>query len=152
MSFAHKTKPTLVVDTSALLSACIYPERRPAQALSWALRHAVLVGSASTFAEANDVLLRPHFERWRDIEQRKLFVAGYHASLKFVSVATKVTDCRDVNDNQFLSLALAANADAILASDPDLLVLSPYRGIDILGVSDFLARIGAALAVASKTG
>ena len=141
MSFAHKKKPILVVDTSTLLSACIYPQRRPALALAWALRHGVLVGSEATFAEAADVLMRAHFERWRAKQDREIFVASYRASLKFIEVTAEVTDCRDTNDNKFLSLAITASADIVLASDPDLLVLHPYNAIEIVGVNDFLERI-----------
>lgn len=141
MSFAHKKKPTLVVDTSTLLSACIYPQRRPSFALAWAFRHGVLVGSEATFAEAADVLMRAHFERRRAKQEREIFVASYRASLKFVEVTAEVNDCRNANDNKFLLLAVAASADIILASDPDLLVLHPYNAIEIIGVNDFLERI-----------
>ena len=50
-----------------------------------------------------------------------------------------VTDCRDPKDNKYLELALEAGADTIVSSDGDLLVLHPWRGIDIVSPSDFVA-------------
>jgi predicted nucleic acid-binding protein len=48
--------------------------------------------------------------------------------------------CRDPKDNQFLALALAAEADALVSSDEDLLVLHPWRGIAIVTPAEFLAK------------
>ncbi len=134
-------KPKVVIDTSTLLSACIYPDRAPAQAVRWLAQNTILFSSKSTFHEAQRVLLRPNFERWRKLAEREIFIAGYRASLSFIEPTENVTDCRDPTDNQFLSLALAAKAEFILASDPDLLVLNPYQGISILTVKEMLAKV-----------
>ena len=50
--------------------------------------------------------------------------------------------CRDPKDNHFLALALAlaAEADVLVSSDEDLLVLHPWRGIPIITPAEFLAR------------
>lgn len=50
----------------------------------------------------------------------------------------RVTDCRDSADNKYLELALAANAQVIVASDEDLLVLDPWRGIRIMTPSGYV--------------
>lgn len=48
--------------------------------------------------------------------------------------------CRDPRDNIFLALALASDADLIISSDEDLLILHPWRGIPILTPAKFLAK------------
>jgi predicted nucleic acid-binding protein len=48
--------------------------------------------------------------------------------------------CRDPKDNNFLALALAAEADVLVSSDEDLLVLHPWRGIPIITPAEFMAR------------
>jgi predicted nucleic acid-binding protein len=48
--------------------------------------------------------------------------------------------CRDPNDDHILALALVAQADVIVSSDHDLLVLHPWRGFPILTASQFLAQ------------
>ena len=54
----------------------------------------------------------------------------------------KVTDCRDAKDNKYLELALAAGAAAIISSDADLLVLHPWRGVEIVTPAQYVARFG----------
>jgi predicted nucleic acid-binding protein len=48
--------------------------------------------------------------------------------------------CRDAKDEWVLALALAANAEVIVSSDRDLLVLHPWRGIAILTPVQFLEQ------------
>jgi predicted nucleic acid-binding protein len=52
--------------------------------------------------------------------------------------------CRDAKDNKVLELALAAKASVIVASDADLLVLHPFRGIAIVTPGDYVRRHDAA--------
>jgi uncharacterized protein len=53
-----------------------------------------------------------------------------------------VRDCRDGKDNRYLQLALAAGATAIVSGDEDLLVLNPWRGIQVLRPAQFLNEFG----------
>jgi len=50
----------------------------------------------------------------------------------------RVTDCRDVKDNKYLELALAASATVVVASDQDLLVLHPWRSVRIIRPTAYL--------------
>ncbi|WP_049780243.1 hypothetical protein [Aromatoleum aromaticum] len=43
-----------------------------------------------------------------------------------------VSECIDPEDNKFLALAEAAEAELIVASDPHLTSLHPWHGIPIL--------------------
>lgn len=55
-----------------------------------------------------------------------------------------VGDCRDVKDDIYLELALAAGATAIVTGDEDLLVLDPWRGVRVLRPAACLTHLGAA--------
>jgi hypothetical protein len=57
-----------------------------------------------------------------------------------VGITESIADCRDPKDNKFLELAVSGQADYILSSDKDLLVLQPFRGILIMTPADFLAE------------
>ena len=48
-----------------------------------------------------------------------------------------ITDCRDPKDNFLLELAVSAEADYIITGDKDLLVLNPYKNINIVSANDF---------------
>ncbi|MEG4032780.1 putative toxin-antitoxin system toxin component, PIN family [Microcoleus sp. S36b_A4] len=51
-----------------------------------------------------------------------------------------VPELRDANDNMILATAIAADADAIVTGDLDLLVLQEYEGIPIVTAREFLER------------
>jgi putative PIN family toxin of toxin-antitoxin system len=56
----------------------------------------------------------------------------------FSEISESITACRDLKDNKFLELAIAANASCIITGDKDLLALHPFREISILTANDFL--------------
>ena len=129
MSFAHKR---VVFDTSTLIGALLFPRSQHAQSFRDVIAHHQAVASVETMQELVDVTSRPKFDRYRAVADRAEFVRRYAEVVEMVIVTEAVTDCRDNKDNKFLALALAANANAIISSDDDLLVLNPYRGIEIL--------------------
>jgi putative PIN family toxin of toxin-antitoxin system len=49
--------------------------------------------------------------------------------------------CRDPRDDKFLEIAQAGEADVIVSADQDLLVLSPFEGIPIVGPAEFLSLL-----------
>jgi uncharacterized protein len=127
----------VLLDTSSLMAACLYPEREPAQILKRIYERYQLVASIDTLTELSGVIARDKFDRWQPLETRKAWFDRYLLHVKIWTVNDQVTDCRDPKDNKFLSLALAANATVIVSSDDDLLVLHPYRGIDVLTLEGF---------------
>jgi putative PIN family toxin of toxin-antitoxin system len=135
----------VVLDTCTLVSAALYTGSVPDQALSRALESFDLCASVETQAELEQVLDRGKFDRYRGRESRHAFVATIRRrSLLF---AVELADlpavdppCRDPKDNQLLALVMAAEADLLVSSDEDLLVLHPWRGIPILTPAGFLAR------------
>ena len=136
----------VVLDTSTLVSAALRKESIPHQALVHALGSCHVCVSADTLGELERVLRRRKFDRYLDRESRGAFVTliRRHSRLFSAQDAVKIDVhplCRDPKDNQFLSLALAVEADALVSSDEDLLVLNPWHGVPILTPGEFLARL-----------
>lgn len=134
----------VVLDTSTLVGAALRIGSVPHQALIAALGAWDLCASTETLAELERVLMHRKFDRYLNRTMREEFVALIRSSVLLFAVrdedVARVTPpCRDPNDNQFLALAIAAQADMIVTSDDDLLVLNPWRGIPILSASEFLA-------------
>ncbi len=50
------------------------------------------------------------------------------------------SEIRDPDDPSVLATAIAAQADAIITGDNDLLILEEYRGIQIMTANDFLQK------------
>jgi uncharacterized protein len=55
-------------------------------------------------------------------------------------VTEEIDECRDPKDNKYLELVVSGNAECIITGDQDLLVLNPFRRIDILTVQEFLGK------------
>ena len=58
-----------------------------------------------------------------------------------MEVTETLSVCRDPKDNPVLEAATAGDADLIVTGDEDLLVLNPFRGIQILKPADFIQRL-----------
>lgn len=137
MSFARR----IVIDTGVLVSAAIRPESVPALALEKALLQFEICASDETLTELETVLMRPKFDRYVPTDLRKEFVTGFRERVTMIAVDQAVTDCNDPKDNKFLALAEAAGAELIVASDPHLTDMHPWREIPIAPPSAFLVGI-----------
>jgi hypothetical protein len=137
MNFARR----IVIDTGVLVSAAIRPASVPALAFEKALLHFEVCVSVETLAELETVLSRPKFDTYLAPSLRKEFLAGFRERVVMLAVSHVITDCLDPKDNKFLALAEAAEAELIVASDPHLTQLHPWRGIPILPPAAFLVGV-----------
>jgi uncharacterized protein len=133
----------VVFDTSTLVSAALRLDSNPNRALQIALlSHHVWV-SAETLGELERVLRREKFDRYMKLESRLAFVERLRRDSIHCLVPSEISkavslECRDANDDQFLALCVAARADVLVSSDNDLLILHPWRGIQILTPAQFV--------------
>jgi uncharacterized protein len=135
----------IVFDTSTLVSAALRLDSVPHRAFAHALFAAEVCASLNTLAELERVLRRPKFDRYQRLDVRLEFAAVLrrHVSLFAVTDAEVFSvnpSWRDPKDNQFLALAAACDAEVLVSSDADLLVLHPWNGVPILPPAALLAR------------
>lgn len=135
--------PRIIFDTSTLVSAALRRESAPYQALLKALRTGEICASAETLQELTRVLERDKFDRYLDLESRRSFItlmrrAVHVFAVREEDIAAVDPPCRDPRDNQFLALALVSEAEVLVSSDEDLLVLHPWRGMPIVTPVEFL--------------
>jgi putative PIN family toxin of toxin-antitoxin system len=108
-----------------------------------AFQTGVVLSSIETLLELKAVIARVKFNRARTLAAREQFLSIYLDLFELAlptSPPVNIVDCRDPDDNKFLSLALTGEADLIVTGDADLLSLHPFRGIPILTPSAYLAR------------
>jgi putative PIN family toxin of toxin-antitoxin system len=122
-----------------LISAFLFSQSKPRQALDQATVIGVIVLSSSVLSELEEVLYRPKFDRYLTKERRQEFLEDLTENAQFIDVTEQINECRDPKDNKYLELALSSQAECIVTGDDDLLVLNPWRGIEILTVQEFLA-------------
>jgi putative PIN family toxin of toxin-antitoxin system len=138
----------VVLDTSTLVSAALRIGSIPHQVLLKALATCDVCASVETLGELERVLNREKFDRYLDRASRSEFVALIRRHVHLFAVQSTGLEvlepaCRDPQDNQFLALALVAEADLLVSSDEDLLVMNPWHGIPIMTPGDFLSRLQA---------
>ena len=132
--------PRFVLDTGVLVSAVLLPRSVPRQAVDFAFARGIVLASADTIGELDEVLRRPKFNRYLREEERLLFLAAFIRDAEIVDITNRVTECRDPRDNRFLELAVSGNATCIVSGDSDLLVLNSFRGVAVLTPQEFISE------------
>jgi putative PIN family toxin of toxin-antitoxin system len=142
--------PNVVFDASTLVGALLKEGSVPERALLLARSLETSCLSAAVETEIREVFARPKFRKYLRPGRPANMPAIVTAAARNVEPTERVTDCRDPKDDKYLELALAAGATTIVSSDDDLLVLRPWRGIDIVTPSAFVAALEPRSALDSK--
>src|SRR5579863_2393738 len=95
-----------VIDTNVLVSAVIFPNSVPRQAVRKALHQGILLFSDSTLNELKSVLFRSKIDRYVSREERAVFLAQLESVAEMVPTVQIVSACRDPKDDKFLEVAL----------------------------------------------
>jgi uncharacterized protein len=135
---ASLKKLRFVFDNNVLISAALFKNSVPDMALDMAFNKGVLLYSAETLLELEEVLNRPKFRKYIDKSDADAFLRKLSGKSKAVKIKKKVTACRVPKDNKFLELALSGKANFIISGDQDLLVLHPFENIPVISPADFL--------------
>jgi uncharacterized protein len=134
------SKLRFVLDSNVLVSAALFKRSIARQAFNKAVSDGQVIMSQPTVEEIQDVFSRPRFNKYLSIESRTAFLSDLLESVEMVGITESIASCRDPEDNKFLELAVSGQANYILSSDKDLLVLQPFRGVLIKTPADFLAE------------
>jgi len=129
-----------VFDVNVIISAVLLPGSKPESALRKAQDLGELLVSESIWLELEQVLARPKFNRYITLEERNDFLVDLSETVQFIKVTEQINECRDPKDNKYLELAVSGKAECIVTGDDDLLVLNPWRGIEILTIQEFLEK------------
>ena len=137
----------VVLDTSTLVGAALKPGSVPHQALLTALARCDVCASVQTWLELEQVMQRDRFDRYLDRDTRLAFAALLRRSLHFFAVtpadeAALQPRCRDARDDKFLALVQVCQANVLVSSDADLLVLNPWQAVPVLRPAEFLSYLG----------
>lgn len=129
-----------VIDTNVLISALLFKQSVPFQAIELAEKQGIILYSEATLNELERVLNRQKFNKYLSLEERQVFLLKFISASELVSITEKITVCRDEKDNKFLELAVSGNANVIITGDLDLLVLSPFQSLEIVTPDMFIDR------------
>jgi len=127
-----------VFDTNVLISALLFENSKPAQALRCALANGEILLSLDLLEELNEVLGRERFNRYLTTEEREEFLEALIERAVLVEITETVQECRDPKDDKVLELALNGEARYIISGDRDLLVLHSFRDVPVITADEFL--------------
>lgn len=128
----------VVFDCNILVSALIRSDSIPAMAFDRARIHCELITSEACLAEMQRIFSKEKFARYFAREEADLFLEVFREAAVIVEPIEQIRVCRDPKDDKYLEAAVTAQADCIVSGDPDLLILHPFRKIEILSPRDFL--------------
>ena len=129
-----------VLDNNILVSALLVKNSAPFWVIKKVEEMGVILYSEVTLLELNQVLNRKKFVKYFTVEEKQEFIVKLIESAELVAITESIDICRDPKDNKFLELAVSGEADFIISGDRDLLVLNPFRNIEIITANDFLIR------------
>jgi putative PIN family toxin of toxin-antitoxin system len=135
------SRPRYVLDTNVIVSALLFPNSVPSQAFLAAGKHGEVILSEDAVGEIAQVLRRPKFDRYVLPEERDWFLATLIRRASIVAPVEKVRMCRDPNDDKWLEIAVAGEAERVISGDNDLLCLQQFRAIQIVTPAQFLASL-----------
>ena len=133
-----RIRERVVVDTNVFASRLLRFDSVPGRAAEKAIHESNLLVSHATMTELADVLAQPKFDRYVTVGQRMQFIQLITQTAKFVPIIHRVRECRDPKDDKFLEVAWSGQAETIITGDADLLVMNPWRGIEILCPADYV--------------
>jgi len=125
----------LVIDTNLWVSYALFRKGAVGKELSLLLFNHTYAFSDATFRELTEVLMRAKFDAYISKQSRVAILREIAGGAEWLTPSETITDCRDPKDNMFLELAVAASATHVITGDEDLLVLQPYREIQIAKIS-----------------
>ena len=133
----------VVVDTNVLISALLKANGSPAQVVSlWRTGEFELVISSETIDELSRVLGYERIRTRVTPEEAERFLYLLQTAATIITPQIEVTAVKDdPDDDKFLSLALASDAEYIVSGDKHLLSIKVFRGIPILTPVQFLETI-----------
>lgn len=131
-------KPFFVIDTNCFVSANLIKNSKSAKAFDTVLNYGRIALSNEIFNEYTEVLYREKLDKYLTDIQRVKALSMVKRNAIFFQPVEIVNECRDPKDNKFLELAVASNAVCILTGDTDLLIMNPFRKIEILEPAKFL--------------
>ena len=88
--------------------------------------------SAELLEELVEVLQRPKFRKYFSQEDITELISLLHFKTEQIKITEHFRDCRDPKDNFLLDLSVSGNADYLITGDDDLLILNPFRGVEII--------------------
>jgi putative PIN family toxin of toxin-antitoxin system len=129
----------VIFDVNVLISAAILRNSKPRLAFNKAIQFDQILISDDILNEFINVIFRTKFDKYLSNWKRIEFIRYFSYFSTKISISEKVTICQDPDDNKYLELASSADANYIITSDNDLLILNPFKNTKIITPDEFIS-------------
>ena len=129
-----------VFDNNVLVSAALLAGV-PRKAFDKLLERGSVLVSVPVLLELADVLNRPKFDAYVTQDERMRFMVNFLKVAEMIEITATFNVCRDPKDDKLLDLAICGDASFLVTGDKDLLVLSPFHGVEIVTPREFFDRL-----------
>ncbi|BAY06106.1 putative toxin-antitoxin system toxin component, PIN family [Anabaena sp. PCC 7938] len=85
-------KRRFVFDTNVFVSAFLFSQSKPHQALEKAQDIGIILLSAAVFSELQEVLSRPKFDRYITLERRRELIDNLVETIEFINVTEQINE------------------------------------------------------------
>ncbi|MFA5576092.1 MAG: putative toxin-antitoxin system toxin component, PIN family [Tissierellaceae bacterium] len=134
-------KIKVVIDTNIFVSALLGSKNAKLVLREVINGDLLLIMSKYQLKEIKEVLLRPKFSRYITVSEINELISNLSMKVIIPIIYDSINDCRDPKDNFILEEAVYGNAQYIVTGDDDLLVLHPYKWINVVTLREFLKVI-----------
>jgi putative PIN family toxin of toxin-antitoxin system len=129
----------IVIDTNDFISALIGKKHRDKLIIILSDPTIEIFADENLIDEIREVAYREKFRKYISIEDVDIFIEVISIRLTFIKPTSIFFDSPDPDDNYLLALAVDAKADYLITGDKkDLISLSPFQGISIIRLHEFL--------------
>lgn len=128
-----------VFDNNVLVSAALLGGT-PRKAFDKLLDNGIVLVSVPVLLELADVLNRTKFDKYVTHDERMRFMVSFLKVAEMIEISETIIACRDPKDDKLLELAVSGSADFLVTGDKDLLVLNPFRAVEIITPREFLDK------------
>lgn len=133
-------KLKFVFDCNVIVSAFLFKNSQPRLALEKAKIEGIILLSDAIIDELINVIKRKKFDRYLSLNIREMLLDNLIELADKITVNETIIDCRNPKDNKYLEVAISGKAQYIITGDNDLLVLNPFREIEIIKPEKFLSK------------
>ena len=134
----------IVADTNVLISSLMEKGSSKAVLDLWVAEKFTLVTSHKLINELTTTLKKRKLANRISETDIEALLDLIHEDAIIVTPTHTINACRDPKDNKVLECAVEGKVDIIGTGDGDLLILHPFRNIDILTPADLIKRLKAA--------
>ena len=129
----------IVIDTNDFISALIGKKHRDKLTIILSDATIEIFADKNLIDEIREVAYREKFRKYISIEDVDIFIEVISHRLTFIQPISIFFNSPDPDDNYLLALAVDAGADYLITGDKkDLISLSPFQGISIIRLHEFL--------------